>query len=78
MSSMIIVPNAIEPDFYDWSYLKVKGSQITSYLTKNPFHYTESTMFELSRFETGFEVAKIHNYGHPFQKLVEFRTLYID
>lgn len=74
MTSMIVVTNHIEPDSYDWSYLRKKGTNVVSYSTKDPFHYTKETILQLSRFNSGFEVVKIHDYGHPFQKLVEFRA----
>lgn len=75
LSSMIIVPGKVEPKSFDWSYLKTKGSAIVSYPVKDPFHYTEATVRLLPSFETGFEFLAIHDYGHPFQKLVEFRRL---
>ena len=75
MSSMIVVPGKVEPTSFDWSYLKTKGSAVVSYPVKDPFHYTESTVRLLPSFDTGFEVVAIHDYGHPFQKLIEFRRL---
>lgn len=73
LSSMIILPIGDESAPYDWSYLKTKGSAVVSYPTRDPYHYAEETIRLLSSFNTGFEVAKLHDYGHPFQRLVEFR-----
>lgn len=75
MSSMIVVPEEHEPKAYDWSYLRTKRSGVVSYPTRDPYHYAESTVFNLSTFSTGFEVVEVHAYGHPFQKLVEFRKV---
>ena len=75
MSSMIVVPKKVEPEFYDWRYLKQEESNVVSYSAKDPFHYAESTVYLLSSFRTGFEVIDIHNYGHPFQKLVECKRI---
>lgn len=73
LSSMIVVPEQFEDASYDWSYLGTRGSAIVSHPTRDPYHYTESTIQLISAFETGFAVTGIHDYGHPFQKLVEFR-----
>lgn len=71
-SSMIIVPRGNESQSYDWSYLERKGSNIISHPIKDPYHYSEETVTGLSHLDTGFKVVTIHDYGHPFQKLVEF------
>ena len=71
-SSMIIIPSGDESQPYDWSYLERKGTNVISYPNKDPFHYSEKTVASLSYFDTGFKVVTIHDYGHPFQKLVEF------
>ncbi len=71
-SSMIVLPNDIEALDYDWSYMNKLGTNVVSYAIKDPFHYTDSTIRNLLNFRTGFEVKAIHDYGHPFQKLVEF------
>ncbi|MCF8467782.1 MAG: class I SAM-dependent methyltransferase [Sneathiella sp.] len=73
MSSMIVVPNEEESKSYDWSFLGKEGTNVISYPVKDPFHYAESTVSLLSSFRTGFTVEAIHDYGHPFQKLVEFK-----
>lgn len=72
-SSMIIVPRGDDSKPYDWSYLERKGTNVISYPNQDPFHYSEETVFALSNFDTGFKVVDIHDYGHPFQKLVEFK-----
>lgn len=72
LSSMIVLPIGDERAPYDWSYLGTKGSTVVSYPTRDPFHYTEETVHLLSSFKTGFDVTQVHDYGHPFQKLVEF------
>lgn len=74
-SSMIVLPEGEESTPYDWSYLETKGTNVISQPTRDPYHYTDKTIFLLSSFETGFTVNKIHDYGHPFQKLVEFQRL---
>lgn len=71
-SSMIVLPDNSEDMVYDWHYLKTPGSGVISYSNKDPFHYTENTIKNLQIFSTGFVVTEIHDYGHPFQKLVEF------
>lgn len=73
LSSMIVVPAATEPESYDWSHLGTKGSAVVSYPTKDPYHYTAATVHLIGQLQDGFSVAQIHDYGHPFQKLVEFR-----
>ena len=73
-SSMIICPNKDETKPFDWSFLNTKGSDVVSSFNKDPFHYNRETIFKLSLFNTGFNVIEIHDdYGHPFQKLVEFQ-----
>jgi hypothetical protein len=72
LTSMIVVPGEIEPLSYDWSYLKTPGSNIISYPTKDPYHYTKSTINETLDGRIGFKIIQVHDYGHPFQKLVEF------
>ena len=71
-SSMVVVPKGSENHPYDWSYLKNKGTNIISYPTQDPYHYSIESIYTLSYFNTGFKVVNIHEYGHPFQKLVEF------
>ena len=71
-SSMIVLPDNSEDMIYDWYYLQTPGSEVISYSNKDPFHYTENTIKNLQIFSTGFVVNEIHDYGHPFQKLVEF------
>lgn len=71
-SSMIVVPDGNETRAYDWRYLQRKGTDVISYPTKDPFHYNEALVFNLSHLNVGFQVHAIHDYGHPFQKLVEF------
>ena len=71
-SSMIIVPGEDVTKLYDWSYLGRKYTNVISYPTKDPFHYNDEAVDTLSHFNTGFKVVTIHDYGHPFQKLVEF------
>lgn len=81
LSSMIVIPGGDENpqnDWnkpYDWSHLGRKGTNIVSYPSKDPFHYSEDLVATLSQFDTGFKVVDIHSYGHPFQKLVEFQKL---
>lgn len=75
-SSMIVCPNKNDLKPYDWSFLNTKGSNIISYPEKDPFHYKEETIFKISSYNTGFNVIEIHDdYGHPFQKLVEFQKI---
>lgn len=42
------------------------------FYNKNPFHYTKNTLENLRNNDIGFEFKQVHEYGHPFQKLVEF------
>ena len=72
---MIVIPGGDEAQPYDWSYLERKLTNVISYLTKDPFHYNEEFVATLSHFNTGFKVVTIHDYGHPFQKLVEFERV---
>jgi hypothetical protein len=72
-SSMIVLPDDTERLAYDWSYLGKPMTQVVSSSTKDPFHYTPNTIANLQHFRTGFVVRHIHDYGHPFQKLVEFQ-----
>ena len=72
LTSMIILPTSKEEESFDWSFLKKKHTDVISHSTKDPFHYSEETIMHLSSFSTGFKFIKIHDYGHPFQKLVEF------
>ena len=72
LSSMIVLPTGDGSAPHDWHQQNVKGSDVTSYPNRDPFHYTETTVRLLSSFDTGFTVKTIHDYGHPFQKLVEF------
>lgn len=74
-TSMIVLPDNTEKLRYDWSYLKKKGSKRISSSIHDPYHYTEHTLNNLQNFNTGFELKNIHDYGHPFQKLVEFSLL---
>ena len=74
LSSMIVQPSGDESAPYDWSYLGTKGTAVVSYPTRDPFHYAEETIYLLSKLKTGFEVTQVHDYGHPFQKLVEFKV----
>jgi hypothetical protein len=71
-SSMIVLHNDDRIKSFDWGYLKTKYSRVVSHPTKDPYHYTANTVFMLSHADTGFHVREIHDYGHPFQKLVEF------
>ena len=71
-TSMIILPDNTERSSYDWSYIDSPFSQHNSYANKNPFHYTKNTLENLGANDIGFELKHIHEYGHPFQKLVEF------
>ncbi len=71
-SSMIVLPTDEDTYAYDWSYLKKLGTQLASYSIKDPYHYTANTIKNLQQFNTGFKMKHIHDYGHPFQKLVEF------
>lgn len=73
LSSMIVLPHDEEDQPFDWSHLGLKGTNVVSYPACDPYHYSPDTVLHLSTFQTGFEVVKIHPYGHPFQKLVEFR-----
>lgn len=79
-TSMIILPDNIERSDYSWNleagsrYNKTPGClNITSRSSRNPFHYTKSTLNKYPFVDqTGFELKAIHNYGHPIQELVEF------
>ena len=73
LSSMIILPENQETGPFDWSHLGTQGSQVISHFNKDPFHYTQKSLERLTEFDTGFVVAEVHDYGHPFQSLVEFR-----
>ena len=73
LSSMIIHPGDDDTNAYDWSYLGTEGSQVVSYFNKDPFHYSLASLESLSELRTNFSIVKVHDYGHPFQKLVEFR-----
>ncbi len=72
-SSMIVLPDNRETLEYDWSY--IPGIKAVSSAIKDPFHYSKNSIKNLQNYETGFEVKEIHDYGHPFQKLVEFKCL---
>lgn len=72
LTSMIILPDNTERSSYDWSYIDSPFAQHNSYANKNPFHYTKNTLENLRANDMGFEFKHIHEYGHPFQKLVEF------
>ena len=74
-TSMIVLPSSKEEESFDWSYLENKYTDVKSYSTKDPFHYSAETINNLSSFNTGFKLIKIHDYGHPFQKLAEFERL---
>ena len=77
LTSMIVCPSEFETRPFDWSFLNKKYTKIISYPTKDPFHYTSEIISQISSFNTGFQVIKIHDdYGHPFQKLVEFKKTY--
>jgi len=71
-TSMIVLPNNTEKLYHDWSYLNKEGSNVKSCSIHDPYHYTENTINNLQNFNTGFKLKNIHDYGHPFQKLVEF------
>jgi hypothetical protein len=71
-SSMIVLPGDDEKLLYDWSYLGKSGTAVVSSSIRDPYHYTENTIRKLPNLKVDFEVKEIHNYGHPFQKLVEF------
>ena len=74
-TSMIILPDNTERSSYDWSYIDSPFAQHSSYDNKNPFHYTKNTLENLQAHDIGFEFKQVYEYGHPFQKLVEFRCL---
>ena len=57
---------------FDCSFLKKPKVNVTNSSIKDPFHYTSATIKSLKNLNIGFEVKPIHEYGHPFQKLVEF------
>lgn len=70
LSSMIVAPEGSHKTSVSWPYA---GGTIRSYPTSDPYHYSNQTIQALSSLNPFFEVAKIHEYGHPFQKLVEFK-----
>lgn len=72
-SSMIVLPDDTERLVYDWSHLDRPMTQVVSSSVRDPFHYTPNTICNLQHLRTGFTVRHIHDYGHPFQKLVEFQ-----
>lgn len=72
LTSMIVLPGTRELYRYDWGYLQEPRADIVSFSMKDPFHYTEKTIRNLGILGPGFEVRAVHDYGHPFQKLVEF------
>ena len=72
---MIVVPLEDEPGDYDWSYLGTERSDVVSHLCSDPYHYASKTIGKLADLSGTFKLAEIHDYGHPFQKLVEFRVL---
>jgi len=76
LSSMVVVPGQVEPEFYHWnSDRKSKRHNFrTRAIGGNTYHYTESSIELFLQHETGFSVKAIHEYGHRFQKLVEFRA----
>ena len=72
-TSMLVLPDNLERASYNWSHLKLKWSNVTSHSSRDPFHYTRSTLNQYPFIDqTGFELKTIHNYGHPIQELVEF------
>lgn len=74
-SSMIIVPETHKAKPHDWSYLNTTGSAVTSYPQKDPFHYDEKNIKIIIQECTDFKIIAIHDYGHAFQKLVEFQAV---
>ena len=66
LSSMIVLPTGDGSAPHDWHQQNVKGSDVTSYPNRDPFHYTEATVQLLSSFDTGFAVKTIHDYRPPF------------
>lgn len=72
LSSMIIVSSEEELLPFDWSVLGIEGSSVVSHFGRDPFHYSEHTLRSVISTCTPFDLGPIHDYGHPFQKLVEF------
>ena len=71
-SSMIILPDNTERDSFSWH---PKDSN-TSFSFRDPYHYTEKGLLNnMNKKNTGFIIKEIHEYGHPFQKLVEFEKV---
>ena len=67
-TSMLILPDNLERASYNWSQ-----QNVTSYSSRDPFHYTKSTLNKYPFIDqTGFQLKTIHKYGHPIQELVEF------
>lgn len=72
-TSMIILPDNIERSDYNWHQPGLKYSNNISHSSRDPFHYTRSTLNQYPFIDqTGFKLKTIHNYGHPIQELVEF------
>lgn len=74
-TSMIVVPHDAEYEPYDWGPVGAGKTRLVSHSTRDPFHYSENSIHLLKAYETGFEAVTVHPYGHPFQKLVEFRKV---
>lgn len=70
MSSMIIIPENHNEITYEW---KVKYGAI-SHSARDPYHYKFSLFKKYVESTTNFEVVQNHAYGHPFQRLVEFKA----
>ena len=71
LSSMIIIPESHNELTYEW---KVKYG-VTSHSAKDPFHYKFNLLKVYVESTTNFQVVQNHSYGHPFQRLVEFKAL---
>lgn len=69
-SSMIVAHEGKHHETCVWPYL---GDEIHSRPSSDPYHYSEQVIRALGLCSSFFDVVDIHEYGHPFQKLVEFR-----
>lgn len=68
LSSMIILPEGIDALRFEW---KVEHG-VVSHSTMNPFHYDYKEFKKIIEVCTDFDCFAVHQYGHPFQLLVEF------
>lgn len=71
MSSAIILP-AGEDWCTDFEWKVKYGTH--SHPCRDPYHYVFDELRQVVNSTTDFECVASHDYGHPFQRLIEFRV----